>query len=404
MNKRGAFILVICFFSLFTAFAIRYSYGILLPKMIPSLGISKTHAGVIYGSFFIAYTVFSPVMGFLADRIKIRFILFSFSAVLGIGTFLMAYPASHVEASIFFAIAGVGASYYSPVMVLAQRWISDKRRGIMLSAITAGGALGILITSLLMPMVVSLYSWRMGWKILGLLALVVGTMSFVAVRDYPRVQIDSHNTPLDGTEVSPIPARFVDAIRNGRFWLLGLSYLLLGFSVLVPFTFLTTYSVEEFAMPYKSATGLITVIAITSGIGRFFLGALSDAFGRIRLILISLSLIAIGTLGMVYQWGSLWLHFFALIFGCGHGAVWPLYAACASDYFSKRHVGTIIGMWTFLLGLGSMLCPAIAGWLADATGTLAWSFLLAGLTAIVSGLLLYPLNEKFTLTGSVKGR
>ena len=248
MSKRGAFILVICFFSLFTAFAIRYSYGILLPKLLPSLGISKTHAGVIYGSFFIAYTVFSPVVGFLADRIKIRFILFSFSAALGMGTFLMAYPASHVEASIFFAIAGVGASYYSPVMVLAQRWISDKRRGIMLSAITAGGALGILITSLLMPMVVSLYSWRMGWKILGLLALVVGAMSFVAVRDYPRVQIDSHTAPLDGTEVSPIPARFVDAIRNGRFWLLGLSYLLLGFSVCWE-TFFSASLSDAFVLP-----------------------------------------------------------------------------------------------------------------------------------------------------------
>ncbi len=72
------------------------------------------------------------------------------------------------------------------------------------------------------------------------------------------------------------------------------------------------------------------------------------------------------------------------------GAVWALYAAAASDYFAKSIAGSIIGLWTLYLGIGSILSPVIAGWIADTTGTLGWSFVLAMAGAIVSLLLLVP--------------
>ena len=54
------------------AFAVRYAYGLLLPHMLSSLAISKTQAGFIYSSYFIAYTIFSPILGLLVDRYDAR--------------------------------------------------------------------------------------------------------------------------------------------------------------------------------------------------------------------------------------------------------------------------------------------------------------------------------------------
>ena len=71
-------------------------------------------------------------------------------------------------------------------------------------------------------------------------------------------------------------------------------------------------------------------------------------------------------------------------------AVWSMYAASASDYFSRSMAGSIIGLWTVYLGIGSLLSPIIAGWIADATGTLSWSFLLSAGGAVLSLLLLLP--------------
>ena len=68
-----------------------------------------------------------------------------------------------------------------------------------------------------------------------------------------------------------------------------------------------------------------------------------------------------------------------------------MYAACASDFFSKQTAGGSVGLWTFLLGIGSMSAPIIAGWTADVTGTLRWSFIMSAASGVVSLLLLLPM-------------
>jgi MFS family permease len=83
--------------------------------------------------------------------------------------------------------------------------------------------------------------------------------------------------------------------------------------------------------------------------------------------------------------------FVCAVFGIGYGACWALYAACASDFFSKQAAGGIIGLWTFFLGVGSVIAPIIAGWAADATGTLMWAFILASGSGFASLLFLLPL-------------
>jgi sugar phosphate permease len=75
MNRRTFGVLLACFLTVLAAYSIRYSYGTLLPEMLPALSISKAQAGVIYSSYFIAYTVFSPVLGLMADRFNLRIMI-----------------------------------------------------------------------------------------------------------------------------------------------------------------------------------------------------------------------------------------------------------------------------------------------------------------------------------------
>ena len=62
---------------------------------------------------------------------------------------------------------------------------------------------------------------------------------------------------------------------------------------------------------------------------------------------------------------------FTAIFSLGYGTIWSMYAASASDYFSKESSGSIVGLWTVFLGVGSILSPIIVGRIADTTGTLS---------------------------------
>lgn len=395
MNKRGLAVIIGSFCTVFTGFAIRSSYGVLLPKMLPSLEISKTEAGVIYGLFFVAYTVFSPLLGLLADRTNIRAILTMFLVILGIGTLLMGYSSSLMEACFFFMLAGIGASAtWSPVVPLVQRWTSDRRRGVTLAFVDVGASLGVAVSSILVPLVVLAYDWRMGWKGLGTLAVFMAGINFFLIQDSPKENPNVHDSKFGGQLNKSASTRYVGVLRDRNFLFIGLSYLSIGFSTLIPVTFVSTYAVQEVKLSYDVATRLITILAVSSLVGKLVLGALSDAIGRIKAILISEILIGIGCSLLVYLPNVFAIHLSMAIFGLGHGAVWPLYALCAPDYFSKNSAGFIVGFWTLLLGIGFILSPIIAGWIADVTGIFMWSFVLAIATTSLSMFLLLLVGKK----------
>lgn len=129
MSKRVVAIITAGFLTLFAAFAIRYSYGLILPYMLSELRISKAEAGVIFSSYFIAATMLSPVIGLLIDRFDARIILSVFVAILGAGAWLMSLSSSVGQASIFFAIAGIGHSACWVPVVAVDEDIFDALTG-----------------------------------------------------------------------------------------------------------------------------------------------------------------------------------------------------------------------------------------------------------------------------------
>jgi MFS family permease len=378
-----------CFLIIFVHYAIRYSYGTLLPEMLPSLSITKAQAGIIYSSYFITYTALSPLLGLLSDRYDVRIILAIFVALMGGGAFLMAYPTSQLQASLFFGVAGVGCSAcWAPVMALAQRWTGSKRRGMSLAFVDAGSSLGVMSAGAITPLIVVAYDWRAGWMSLGIMGFVLAILSFFLVQSYPKAQSNpAVNTDGRG-KLEGIT--YKELFSDKRFWLIGLAYFFTGFAIIVPFTFISTYAVQELSFPYDSATRLVTIIGVGGITGKLVLGPISDKLGRIKILVISAILIAGGDLAIAYSRGWM-LMAFTFIFGLGYGACWAMYAACASDFFSKQAAGRIIGLWTVYLGIGTMSSPIIAGWIADATGTLMWSFLIAMSGGIASLLFLLPM-------------
>ncbi|MBN2063044.1 MAG: MFS transporter [Deltaproteobacteria bacterium] len=393
MIKRAGGVLFACFLTIFIHYFIRYSYGALLPEMLPVFQITKAEAGVIYSSYFIAYTILAPIMGALSDRFNIRVILTVFTLFMALGAYLMSLASSLLEASFFFAITGIGCSAcWAPVMALAQRWISMKRKGMALSFIDAGSSLGVMASGAVVPLIAMTFDWRTGWVSLGIFGLVIAILNFLLVRD--------NTTPetIRRRKQKPKGIFAIDSYRqclvDRRFWLIGIAYLFTGFSIMIPFTFISTYTVQELSFPYESGALLITMIGFGGMIGKLVMGPLSDKIGRIWVLIISSAFIGAGSLGVTVGRGEAIMMAVTCVFGFGYGAVWSMYAACASDYFEQDSSGGIIGLWTVLLGIGLIISPIISGWIADITGTLYWSFFLAAAGGLFSILILIPMFKE----------
>lgn len=394
MNSRGLGVLIAGFFTILIAYSIRYGYGMLLPEMLLDLGITKTQAGVIYAAYFAAYTIFSPLLGLLSDRCNPRLILGGFTALLGTGALLMAFADSLWRAVLFFSLAGLGHSAcWSPVVALVQRWVPDGRRGSSLGIVTLGSGVGISLWGLLLPLIVSRYGWRMGWGCLGLIGLGVAALNGMLMRS-PGTFSDNGNITCGATDQSPPRVPYKKLIGDPFLWRIGLSYVFVGFTVMVPYTFLGVYATEGLALPFATATRLITVIAVAGMIGKVVLGIGSDRIGRVPMMVACNLLMGLGCLGLTRFTSLAGLYGCAFIFGLGFGAVWPLYAAAAPDFFNKADTGSVVGLWTVFLGVGSVLSPVLCGWTIDRTGAYIWAFGLGALASALGMGFLWPFSQR----------
>jgi MFS family permease len=401
MSKRAVVIIFAGFLTVFIAYAIRYAYGMLLPEMLHALSISKAQAGVVYSSYFIAYTICSPLLGLLADRYNVRAILTLFVVILGTGAFLMSYSSSVLNASLFFTLAGIGHSAcWVPVAALVQRWVSDKRRGIALSLVDLGSGVGIIFWGSVLPVIVAAYSWREGWVSLGVIAFLVAGFNSIFVRNPPGEGDTRQRSGNEGLPEESIKTTYMGLIKNAKFWLIGFSYLLVAFSIMIPFAFLSTYAVEGLKTSYEMATRLVALIGFLGIVGKLILGSLSDTLGRIRVMLICCTFLALGSLGMAFSRGLVLLTLFTGIFGLGYGALWPLYAAAARDYFPQKVAGSVIGLWTIFLGVGCIVSPIISGWAIDMTETYTAAFALSLTASVIALMLLLPIPNISSTQGS----
>ena len=393
MKNRAIGVIIAGFFTLFVAFGIRYAYGIILPYMLSSLSISKTQAGIIYSSYFITYTILSPVLGLLGDRSDARILLSIFVSILAAGAYLMSFSTTVLQASIFFGLAGIGHSAcWAPVVTVVMRWVGEKRRGALLSIVDLGSATGIAVWSTIIPLIILAYNWRMVWVSLGIFAFLVAAMNFFLMKSHPPHEPDSQKSTAVPTVRVPIKEAYKEIFKDNKFYLIGFSYLLISFSILIPFTFLTTYASQELMIPYESATVLVAIIAVAGAAGKLVMGHFSDIVGRIRVMMFCGVLTGAGCLGFAFTSEFFMLLLFSIIFGAGYGTIWPVYAASARDLFAKDYAGSVVGLWTVYHGIGSILSPVVAGWLIDSTGAYLWAFVLAVISSVLSLILLIPVE------------
>jgi len=363
----------------------------LLPEMLPVLEISKTQAGGIFAVYFLVYTLCTPAMGVLSDCFSYRLILTVFTAVLGIGALMMAFAATFFQASLFLSIAGFGhAACWAPVVVLVQKWVPNNRRGTALSFVSMGVGSGVFLWGILLPVIVSSTDWQTGWLALGYTALGIALLNLILVRNPNNNQPDQVNSKPGLKEFL---SSYRKIFRQAIFWKIGVSYLLVGFNVIILFTFLPVYTREILNVAYAVSTSFISVIAFFGIVGQLLLGPLSDKVGRGRIMIVCSIFLAGSVLGILFS-GSTWtLYILTACYGVGYGAVWPVYAAAASDLFPKEYSGGVVGLWTVFLGVGSIIAPVICGWLIDNTGSYSWVFQLAMSAGVLSTLLLLTVRK-----------
>ena len=381
--------------TLFITYSIRIgAYPILLPEMIRDFQMTKVQAGMIRSTFSLTYLLFVPLMGWLTDQIGGRKVISFFCLFLGGGTFLMGAAWNFIASAFFYSIVGIGAAaMWVPNATLIQSWFGVKKRGLALGILNSSTGAGFGLMGLVLPVIVLKYNWRAGWYVLGIAGLLLFILNGLLLRDPPeKMGLSPWGEFVEKGKDIPCASQkmgYLEIIKEGRFWIIGISYFAIAYAAYSIMDFIVTYGTIELKIPYSVASLFITVTAFSGVIGGILLMVLSDYIGRKKSLMIILTLTALSIL-FVTLVGS---HIMFLMIGMGcfgffYGAIWPLYAACARDYFPKEVAGSVLGLLTIFYGAGGMVTPVLTGYLADTTGTFRWSFGLGAITAFIAALVI----------------
>lgn len=392
----------ICWINLFVNYSARLGYGVILPEMIRTLGFGRAAVGSIYNFYIIVYVTIAPFTGYLTDRFGARRIITTCLLILSLGIFFMGTVTSLWWACFFFAIAGLGSTgMWAPVVALVQRWVAINRRGITMGVVSTGFGLGLATMGAIFPWVVDHFSWRYAWYFLGCMALVLVPLNALLLRSDPSsiglqpwgqkaAPPNPNGDPKSLKTRIPLGALFKDS----RFWLIGLSYFAVAYSLYCITTFMVDYAEYQLGLTKALSSRLASVHGIGQVIGVLTVLPLSDSLGRKKTILISNALIAIAMIAiLVVGKHLLLLYFFVGCVGVAYGTTFPIYGLCAGDYFPREAIATVVGAWTPLYGCGAILTHWISGILRDTTGVYNHAFIISAIMAFV-GLILMSRVKK----------
>lgn len=373
----------------------RFGYTSILPAMQEALRLTNAQTGVLQSWNLIGYLVTVVFAGALAARFGPRVVIAVGLLIAATGMGLSGLLPTFGAACVGRFLAGVGgAASNVPAMALLSAWFGARRRGLAAGAGVGGSSVALIVTGPLVPAILQHSGpegWRVSWGVLSAMTLLVGAAAALFLRNRPA---DCGLLPIGESASEPRARRSAvtgsaldwgSVYRSSRLWRLAAIYFGFGFSYIIYSTFFVRYLTGEAGLGRASAGALWMQVGILSVLSGFLWGGVSDRWGR-RVALLwvfTLQGTAFLLFGLSREAWSLYLS--AGLFALTAWSVPALMAALCGDRFGAALAPAALGLVTLVFGLGQALGPYLAGLIADATGSFAPAFLLAGAAALAVG-------------------
>lgn len=318
----------------------------------------------------------------------------------GAGIFLASFSAGHLYWLYFtygiLAGTGLGLGYIVPVATLVK-WFPDKR-GMITGIAVAGFGAGALITAPIASRLIDNVGVMRTFAILGVIYFIAVTIPALFMQDPP-----ANYRPTGWT-----PSATQQRQRSSRTYTLGEAMRTWQWYALWALLFLNTsagISIISQAAPMAqeitgvsaaAAAGLVGIISIANGAGRFLWAWFSDLIGR-RWVFLSMFLIQailFFTLPRIAAFPAFTVMCFAILlcYGGGFGTM-PAFAA---DYFGAENVGSIYGLMLTAWGFAGVFGPMVIATIRQSTGRYSQALTVTGIVMLCSAVIPLIVRPPYT--------
>ncbi len=365
-----------------------YSFGVFFKPLLNEFGWTRAMTSGASSLSSILRVPLVIAVGRLSDRFGPRQLLAACGFFLGLGYLLMSQTNTIWQLYLFYGvIVSIGMSlYWIPLISLVPRWFA-RRRALMMGIVTSGIGVGQLIIPPLANWLISAYSWRISFLIIGGMSMGIIIISAQFLRGDPN-QIGQlpYGENEAKQEVLAAEAREFsvrEAIRTKQFWMLCVIFIPWIFCLSVVMIHMVIHAIG-LGMSPASAANILAIIGIAGIIGRLALGRLADVIGIKPVLIISFVLYSIAFLWLLIARETWMLFLFAVIFGISYATFETLHSPIIAELFGLSSLGAISGVIFATSSIGFTFGPVIAGYIFDVTGSYQRAFLICAVMTFIS--------------------
>ncbi len=386
------------------------SFGVFFKSIESEFGLTRAATSAIFSAYMGLACVSSIIGGWALDRYGPRIVTLVMGLFTGLSLLLTGLTNELWQLFLTYSLLlslGAGAIYVV-TMATVSRWF-DKKRGLALGIAGSASALGMFIIAPFATYLISSFSWRTAYIVIGLIVWLVAIPLSRLLRKDPyeiRAQPDGVNS-YSGQNSSEYrkgegitqSAGFslMEASKTGNFWFVGFIWLMYGFCFFLVLTHIIPHA-TDMGIPAMQAASILSLIGGSNIAGRLLMGKVSDSIGR-KVTAIACALLVAGAMIWLMWAQDLWmLYLFGVVFGFSFGGFDPSIAALISEIFGLRSLGVIMGTLNIAWAVGAAIGPVVGGLAFDFNSSYSVAFIAGALAMLTAGLLIAPIRlEKTSL-------
>jgi MFS family permease len=363
--------------------------SVFVVPMTQAFGWSRTEmsGAVSLGGVLAAFV--SPMLGPMLDRRGARLILCIAVLGTGLSTMALSLTQSLVVFYLLFCFARMmwAGPFDLGLYGALNNWFVA-RRALATAIATLAQMSGLVALPIIAQLAMRDEGWRAGWMAIGTTVLVVGFLPvwLLLVRRPEDLGLVPDRRSAASGPVAPEP-RFsrAEAMRTRAFWLLSL-YTVLVYPVQAGVSLhQAPHLIERGLSPLVAAT-VISFFSAMSAIASFGVGFVPRRWPVRYSMLVSATLLAAGSFGLIGVGSAEDAYLAAGLFGLGLGGIMTLLPMAWADYFGRQSYGSIRGVALSLQVSAQAAGPLLSGILRDWTGNYTDSLMVFGTLAALAAI------------------
>ncbi|MCJ2020636.1 MFS transporter [Methylobacterium sp. E-065] len=257
-------------------------YALVIPALIATLGLTQAEAGYLATASLAGAAVGGWAAGILADRIgRVRILQLTILMVAGF-TCLAAFMSDVWSLALVRFLQGLGYGGEAAVGgVLISEVIRPALRGRVAASVQSSYAVGYAISVSMLPVIASLFSEEMGWRVFFAIGIIPAGLVFFIRRLVPEsgIYAETRAAQRDGAVPPPFWTIFTGRHLRRTAAAAVMSTGIFG-GAYVMITWLPTYLRTALGLSIKSSIGYLAMNILGSLVGPLLFGWLSDRIGR----------------------------------------------------------------------------------------------------------------------------